>query len=72
MPELTSFTPNVPVLTQTPAVAVAGTIPPGRYVFQLVVIDDLGFVSLPFELPVTVQGLIPPPPIPPIPPIPIT
>jgi len=43
---MAKFTPNVPVVSNTPAVTVdidpANPLPPGRHRFSLVVVDDAG------------------------------
>jgi hypothetical protein len=48
--------PNTPVDTAVPALQVAGMALPGKYTFQLVVIDDLGNVSKPATFTVSVTA----------------
>ena len=36
------FVPDMPIATDAPSVAVDGGMLPGRYVFQLIVVDDEG------------------------------
>lgn len=48
------FQPNRPITTTEPVVRVDGGLPPGRYRFQLVVVDDDGTSSLPSERIITI------------------
>jgi len=61
------LTPGTSVSVPTPQLLVENRLAPGRYRFQLVVIDDSGHASAPATLVVTVNPLAPPPPPPPPP-----
>jgi|GEM_PF-1724833 len=54
------FTPNTPITTRVPEVAVENKLAPGRYRFQLVVEDEQGNLSQPAIQVVTViRPLVP-------------
>lgn len=49
------FTPNRPIETREPLIKVEpDNLPPGRYRFRLVVVDDDGNASAPDEVTVTI------------------
>ena len=54
--------PGQPITVPTPELLVENRFTPGRHRFQLVVIDEAGLESLPFELVVTVRRPIIPRP----------
>ncbi|GAB4275676.1 MAG: hypothetical protein Kow0092_31300 [Deferrisomatales bacterium] len=51
---MAGFRPGTTVVTREPFVTVDAGLPPGRYRFRLVVVDDHGNRSLPSEVVVTV------------------
>jgi hypothetical protein len=61
--------PNQEITTSEPVFTVAAGLQPGRYVFQLVVVDEAGMRSAPTQRLVTIQqhnikpGPVHPPPI---------
>lgn len=42
-----TFEPRKPIVTQEPVIVVDAGLPPGRYLFQLVAIDEAGNESQP-------------------------
>jgi hypothetical protein len=55
------FQPNKPIVTDEPVVRVENRLAVGRYVFQLVVVDDSGQESAPASMVVEVRlGIISP------------
>ncbi len=50
-----ALTPGQPVTVATPELLVENRFAPGRHRFELVVTDEAGLESLPFELVVTVR-----------------
>jgi hypothetical protein len=42
-----TFDPQKPIVTNEPVIVVDGGLPPGRYIFQLVAIDESGNQSEP-------------------------
>jgi hypothetical protein len=56
------LSPGTPVTLEQPQLLVENKLPPGRYRFQLVVLDDSGNESDPADLIVSVQEIIVPPP----------
>jgi hypothetical protein len=57
MPELVTLTLNKPFATPAPTIQVAGMTKPGRYVFRLIVTDEVGISSGPALVTVVVQTL---------------
>jgi hypothetical protein len=48
------FAPGEPIVSEEPVVVVDAGLPPGQYVFQLEVVNDLGEVSEPARALVTI------------------
>lgn len=63
------FVVNKPIESDQPVITVEGTLPPGSYIFELVVEDQNGVRSDPTEVEVRITQTIPPPIHPPIPPV---
>lgn len=65
---MVTLTPNKPHRSRTPDIVVENELRPGRYLMQLVVVDDSRNESEPAELVVTVRerGAPPPPPVGPV------
>ena len=60
---MAQFVPGTPVVTREPVVTVDAGLRPGRYVFQLVVVDDQEQQSAPDQRIVTITFTRPVPPI---------
>ena len=61
---MATLTPGKPITVQTPELLVENQLAPGMHRFQLVVIDEAGLESTPFELAVTVRRPVIPRPRP--------
>jgi hypothetical protein len=57
------FTPQKAITTDIPTIEVAVGLKPGRYRFQLVVVDDEGNASAPSELDVEIVAPVVTPPV---------
>ena len=58
---MAEFVPGKPVVSERPIVKVDPGLPPGKHVFQLEVVDELGSVSEPAQVVVAIDESSPRP-----------